>query len=413
YLGFPLVEGADLTVRDDRVYLKTLNGLRQVDLIFRRVDSNFSDPLELQPESLLGVAGLVAAIRAGNVVVANSLGSGLLECEALMSFLPGLSQRLLGEELQIPSVATWWCGQARERQHVLDNLDNLVIRPTFSSRSVLTGDAGAVMTDVLSTGERQRLIERIQRRGHDFIAQEQLSLSTAPVLRDGSLHPAPLALRIFLAECDGTYIVMPGALARTSDNVETKAISMQQGDASKDTWILWDEPVSTFSRLTPAGHRIKLRRSGRYLPSRVADNLFWLGRYAERAEATARLMRSLLQRLTGETGAGDNDETLGQLLSIMVDLGYLGKRVARQVASRRRGSIQTQVATLLFDPQSPLGLLHVVGELRRTASLARERLGSDAWLILNTLHAIASRYAGFKRSEAGYASSRLNELIQE
>ena len=273
YLGFSLVEGADLTVRDSKVYMKTLNGLKQVDLIFRRVDSEFCDPLELRSDSLLGVAGLVGAIRAGNVVVANTIGSGVVECEALMSFLPGLCQHVLGEELMIPSLATWWCGQDREREYVSRNLDALIVRPTFSNSSILSNRTSAILPHQLTPEERIRLLERINRRGFAYFGQEDLTLSTAPAWRGDRMRPSPLVLRVFVCADGSGYRVMPGGLTRTADDVYTHAISMQQGDASKDTWVLSDTPVSTFSRLAAPDTEVVLRRSGSDLPSRVADNL--------------------------------------------------------------------------------------------------------------------------------------------
>ena len=412
YLGFALVESADLTVRDSKVYLKTLNGLQQVDLILRRVDSEYCDPLELKNDSTIGIAGLVDAVRAGNVIVANSLGSGILEVEALMSFLPSLCRHLLGEELILPEIATWWCGQDRERDYVLNNLDQLAIRPTFASRSILSTHQRAVLGAQLDAGQRRQLTEQMARRGYDFIGQELVSLSTAPVWRDGRLRPGPMALRLYAAAAGDSYRVMPGGLCRTADNADARAISMQQGDASKDTWILWDSPVSTFSRLAPPDHEVSLRRSGSDMPSRVADNLFWLGRYAERAEGTIRLFRSLLLRLAGEAGAGDDQATRERLLRILVDLGYLRIRTARKAVAGGIKAVEREIWTLLFDPESAAGLLNLLGDLRRTAMLVRERLSLDAWGIINTLHEIAQEHQNERLLEIGDALALLNRMLR-
>ncbi|MEK9725707.1 MAG: circularly permuted type 2 ATP-grasp protein, partial [Rhodospirillaceae bacterium] len=242
YLGFPLVEGADLTVRDNKVFLKTLNGLKQVDLIFRRVDGDFCDPLELRTDSLLGVAGLVAAVRTGNVIVANSLGSGVVECEALMSFLPGLCNALFGEDLRLPSLATWWCGQAAERKYVVENLDRLILRPTFSNSSILNDNLGAMRVDPDDPTKRAEMVEMLKRRGHEFYGQETLTLSTAPVWADGRFQPRPMVLRVYVCADGDGYKVMPGGMTRATENTDNRAVSMQQGDASKDTWVLSDQP---------------------------------------------------------------------------------------------------------------------------------------------------------------------------
>lgn len=412
YLGFPLVEGADLTVRDNKVYLKTLDGLKQVDLIFRRVDSEFCDPIELRTDSLLGVAGLVAAVRANNVVVANALGSGILECEAIKSFLPSLCQQLVGEEIEIPSVATWWCGQTRERNYVRSHFDSLVIRPTFSNSSIFAQHRRDIFPSNLSLEERDGLMARIERRGFDYVGQEVLPLSTTPVWRNRSLVARPMTLRVYLAWDGDGYRVMQGGLTRTSDDRATHAVSMQQGDASKDTWVLSDTPVNTFSRLQAADHEVTLRRGGDDLPSRVADNLFWLGRYTERTENTVRLMRSLILRLAGEVGAGSDPTTLEHLTRILVDFGYLRTRTARRAAARGIGAVEREMSILLFDPACPSGLLHLLENLKRTASLVRERLSVDAWRILNSLYDLTRRHAADEELDVSGALALLNEMAQ-
>ncbi len=412
YLGFPLVESADLTVRDSRVYLKTLNGLQQVDLILRRVDAEYCDPLELRADSTIGVAGLVDAVRAGNVTVANALGSGILEVEALMSFLPGLCRHLLGEDLILPEVATWWCGQERERDFVINNLDKLAIRPTFATRSILSAQQSVMLGAQLDDRARAKLFEQIARRGYDFIGQELVSLSTAPGWQDGRLQSRPMALRLYAAAVDGGYQVMPGGLCRTADKSDARAISMQQGDASKDTWVLWDGPVSTFSLLAPPDHEVTLKRSGSDLPSRVADNLFWLGRYAERAESTIRLFRSLLLRLAGEAGAGEDPATRERLLRILVDLGYMRPRTAKKAAAGGLVAVEHEIWVLLFDPESPTGLLGLLADLRRTATLVRERLSLDAWRILSVLNEMAGPDQAEQTLATGEALALLNRLLR-
>lgn len=413
YLGFPLIEGADLTVRDNKVYLKTLSGLKQVDLIFRRVDGEFCDPLELRTDSLLGVAGLVAAVRAGNVVVTNSLGSGVVECGALMGFLPGLCRTLLGEELAIPSLATWWCGQPKEYDYVVQNLDRLVILPTFSRRSILNEQETAILPGQANGERGAELRRRLAHRGYGYYGQETLTLSTTPVWQDGKLAPGPMILRVYVCADGDGYKVMPGGLTRTSGQSGKAAVSMQQGDASKDTWILSDTPVSTFSRLNTPDHALTLRRSGSNLPSRVSDNLFWLGRYAERTEDTVRLMRSMILRLAGEAGARDDPQTLTRLTNVLVDLGYLRQRTARKAAAGGIRAVEREVAILMFDQGCPSGLLNLLGNLRRTASLVRERLSMDSWRILNALHQQAASHAAKVRLDTDNALALLNHMLEE
>src|ERR1700691_350937 len=305
YLGFTLVQGGDLTVRDNRVFLKRLAGLKQVDVILRRLDDSFCDPIELRSDSYLGVAGLVEAVRAGNVAVANALGSGLIETSAFMPFLPGLCRRMLGEDMKLPAAATWWCGQPQALRYVLDNLDFLVIKPAFPS----TGKE-PVFGGKLDPDDRSRLSARIRENPHEFAGQELLSLSTAPVWsEENGLAPRRVVLRVYLAAEGDSWIVIPGGLARASSSIDTPVVSMQRGGGSKDTWVLSDGPVDTFSLQTPRDLPVTLiRGSISELPSRAADHIFWLGRYAERSEHLARMLRCILVRLTHESGMAPESE---------------------------------------------------------------------------------------------------------
>ncbi len=245
-----------------------------------RQDDEFCDPLELRTDSALGVAGLAQAVHAGHVAVANALGTGLLETPALMMFLPRLCRHLLGEELRLPSVGAYWCGDAAARSHVLAHLERMVIKPTFPSahREVFFGAQ-------LSEQDLQNLRERILHRPGDFVGEEQVTLSTAPVFIDGQVEARHVVLRAHLTASPGPgsgYAVMPGGLTRFSVSADSMIVSMQRGGGSKDTWITSSEPVDTFLLSAPAGAAIEISRSGGDLPSRVADNLYWLGRYTER-----------------------------------------------------------------------------------------------------------------------------------
>src|ERR1700676_5539216 len=305
YLGFTLVQGGDLTVRDSRVFLKTLEGLKQVDVILRRLDDSFCDPIELRSDSYLGVAGLVEAVRAGNVTVANALGSGLIETSAFMPFLPGLSNHLLGEKLVLPSVATWWCGQEPARRYVQNNLPFLVIKPAFPSLGM-----EPVFGGMLGADERSRLIAHIRESPHEFAGQELLNLSTVPVWsEERGLTPRRVVLRVYMAASGDSWVVMPGGLARVSSSLGTPVVSMQRGGGSKDTWVLSDGPVDTSTLQRRRDLPVDLNRGETIdLPSRAADHMFWLGRYAERSEHLARILRCILIRLTGESGTPESEE---------------------------------------------------------------------------------------------------------
>src|SRR5271166_3030695 len=291
YLGFTLVEGADLTVRDRRVYLKTVEGLQQVDVIFRRVDDSSCDPLELSSDSYLGVPGMVDAIAAGNVRVANALGSGVIETAAIMPFLSGLSRHLLGEGLKLPSVATWWCGQDYALDWVREHLEYIVVKPAFPSRPM-----EPVFGAELAKAEKQEFVEKLRSRPYDYVAQEQVALSAAPVWDGGNLFSRSMVLRTYVLNTGSGWVAMPGGLVRVAGS-ENSIVSMQRGGHSKDAWVLWDGPVDTFSMLPPRDQPVELRRASIDLPSRAADDLFWLGRYVERSENKARILRTLITRV--------------------------------------------------------------------------------------------------------------------
>ncbi len=375
YLGFTLVEGGDLTVRDRRVFIKTLEGLQPVDVIFRRLDDSFCDPLELRSDSSLGVAGLVEAVRAGNVAIANALGSGVIETAAIMPFLPGLSRHLLREELILPSVATWWCGQPKELKYVLEHLDQLVAKRAFS-----TEPREPVFGRRLTNRERLLLAAELRARPETFVAQEQVALSAAPVWHRHRMEPRPVVFRTYIAAAGDSPVVMPGGLTRVSSTHDVPIVSMQRGGGSKDTWVLSDGPVSSVTLLPPAGSAMRPERAGSDLPSRVAESLFWLGRYAERAEHSIRLLRSIVARLT------DLDTTdpleLSALLRVLVDLEMLPERFAEHVPRR---DLEEDILSLIFKDNRQAGLWPTLNELRRIATVVRDRLSIDTWRILNQL----------------------------
>lgn len=412
YLGYNIVEGSDLTMRDSKLYLKTVEGLRQVDLLLRTIRSEMCDPLELRSDSLVGVPGLLQAARAGSVTIGNSLGSGLVESDALLSFLPSLNRFLFSEDLAIPSVATWWCGQEKEKRYVLENLDNLIVRRVSTTRSILaSGQHGRVGTHT-GASEREELIDLIEHCGHDFVGQEPLASSTAPALSDDTLKPAPIVIRVYVAATANGYQVMPGGLARVSTGPDPRAVWPAEGEISKDTWVLSDEPVETFSLMALRHDGGRLRRGHRNLPSRAADNLFWLGRYSERAEVAVRLLRSLVIRLHGETGSSRRLVSPQRLVSLLVAQKHMSARRGRQAIQEGRAAVERELWSILFDPESRDGLATVLGNVRRTAEVARERLSFDAFRVLSDLTSVPQSISLGPKRETEDALRLLNRLIQ-
>jgi len=375
YLGFTLVQGKDLTVRNRRVHLKTVEGLERVDVILRRVDDSFCDPLELRADSLLGVPGLVDAIVAGNVRMANALGSGLIETSAIMPFLPGLSTQLLGEKLKLPSVATWWCGQPYALDWVLDHLDSVVVKPAFPSSGM-----EPVFGADLPYAEKGKFAERLRARPHEYVAQEQVALSTAPVWDNGCLNSRSLVLRTYVLNTGSGWIAIPGGLVRVAE-AEGSVVSMQRGGHSKDAWVLWDSPVDTFSMLRPRYEPVELRRVSRVVPSSVADNAFWLGRYVERAENIARILRSMIPRIRRSEEA-----ELGCLIRLHRCLESRHSKLPK--AKRRRPTsleLEREMTSLLADAKRPDSLASTLTEVYRTGGAIRERLSADMMFLIGQL----------------------------
>lgn len=293
YLGITLVQGNDLMVKENHVWLKTIEGLEKVDVILRRMDDIYCDPLELKSDSLLGVPGLLQVVRKGNVAIANPLGSSIVENAGLVPFLHSCARYLLGEDLIIPSIATWWCGQPKEMQYVIENMEHLVIRRIFRNYA---GSRSAIDGGALSSEEKTDLIKQIKANPALFVGQEKINYSSTPSWVDGKIQAGHSLIRSFLVKKDDSFIAMPGGLTRTDYAKDSFIISNQTGGSSKDTWVL----SSGEDHVQPV--KLQLRSSNvpavfqkGSLPSHTAENLFWAGRYTERIINNARLLRAAIQ----------------------------------------------------------------------------------------------------------------------
>ncbi len=379
YLGLALVEGHDLTVRDGCVWMKTVNGLQRVHALLRRQDDDYCDPLELRSYSALGVAGLADCARRGTVLIANALGSGVVESSALLGYLPRLCRHFMGEPLKIPSVATWWLGEPAALQDAWDHLDHLIIKPLVPS-----GTEPAVFGADLSASQRAALKARVQRDPHRYVAQEWVRLSQAPVLERGGprdlLAARSVGLRVFAVATPDGYKVMPGGLTRVAAEAHSRVIAMQRGGRSKDTWVLSDAPVNAALSLISSTVTVQdLNANRSNLPSRVAENLFWLGRYGERCDASARLLRVAISAfLTDASGALTPDLLFARRLGLIDDDAVLPAALIRAATH----------------PNDGLG--DQVKQLARVAFTLRDRMSSDNW---RTLHQLISD-STFRR-EAG------------
>lgn len=378
YLGLTLVEGSDLTVRDNRLYLKTLHGLQPVHGILKRLDDEFLDPLELRSDSRLGVPGLLQVIRAGNVLVANAPGSAFLESAALLGFMPALARHLLGEDLSLPSLPTWWCGERTALHEVLPRLAASVIRPTWPGgpqRSPVLGKA-------LSPLELSEWASRIARQGDEYTVQAHLPLSQMPTWRSshrGShIEPRSVMLRVF-AVSDGpqSWRVLPGGLARIAGD-ERDIASMQRGGSSADVWVQTGAPVDTTTLLAHPQAAPAVVQRNRQVTSRAAENLFWLGRYTERTENTTRLARTALRCFNGENRA--SPPLLAWLGALVVEQGMVLPSVPPATQARRVFE-RSLIAGLAGSTQVTSVGYNLRGILS-AASSVRDRLSQEHWNLI-------------------------------
>lgn len=361
YLGMGLLEGEDLTVENGNVMVRSVSGNRPISVLWRRLDATFADPLEFDGASRLGTPGLAGAVRQGNIAMVNALGAGALEAKALFAFLPGISEALLGRPLAMPNVATWWCGQDMERRYVAANAERMVIGPAVPPMRL----AGGAARPAFGIKPGEATVFPTQENGRHYVGQEAVTLSTTPSWEDGRLVPRPLSLRVYLARTQDGWTAMPGGFARIGHSNDPKAVAMQQGGAVADVWVVSDRKVSTETMLTHAGPYVRPRQGA--LPSRAADNLFWLGRYVERAESTMRLMRAYFARLAE---AGEHESPL---------LAY----------------VRDYVEALGIEPDEavPTALRGMFSSAIGSASKIRDRFSIDGWLALNDLADSANRMA--------------------
>jgi uncharacterized circularly permuted ATP-grasp superfamily protein/uncharacterized alpha-E superfamily protein len=368
YLGLPLVEGGDLTVRGDKLFLKTVEGLEPVHGLLRRLDDDWCDPLELRPDSALGVPGLLQAARAGTVVMANALGSAFLESPAVQGFLPGISRRLTGESLRLPSLPTWWCGETASWIDVKDDLEHKVMRSTFPR--------GGRTSQV---HERHDL--HVELDPDAWTVQGRLRFSRAPIWGAGTLSPRPAMVRVYaIADGGGRWHVLPGGMTRVAQREDT-SVSMQRGGSSLDTWVLTDGPVDTFSMLPQRLQVDDIVNRRRPVSSRTGENLFWLGRYTERTEQLVRLARATLLMIDADS---DADEAVQCALSTMaVDNGLAPPGVP--TLAQAAHLFERAVLAGLGDAKKSVSVAYNLQALERASQALRERLSAEQWGIIRAM----------------------------
>ena len=400
-MALDLAEGADLTMRDGHVYLKTLAGLQPVDVILRRVDSAFCDPLELRSDSVLGTVGLVAAARAGTVAVANAIGSGLAEMPALLPFLPRAARLLLGQDLALPTVPTHWLGRGADLAAAPADTDRYVFRPA------LHGETGSAFDEADTPAEPPDAIARLRRNPRGYVAQHRLLPSSAPCWTPEGLVPRPVVLRLFAIAEEGGYAVMPGGLARIPPGENPLGATFQHGSISKDVWVLAQERrdivVAGPARPAPA----EIRRSSGNLPSRVADDLFWLGRYVERLDMDARLLRAALRRLVSADPGPRHTAELGLLAHLLGRAAVIPRDLA---GTPPDGGHLAEGLANAVDAGRPLDLL--LADVHRLGGALRDRLAEDTWQTLAHLVGNARHTATRAAGDVDQAIAALDQIVR-
>ncbi|MBV5308142.1 circularly permuted type 2 ATP-grasp protein [Chromatium okenii] len=414
YLGYTLVQGGDLSVRDGALWLRTLGRLERIDAVLRQVNDLWCDPLELREDSFLGVPGLLQATRAGNLVLANALGSGILEHPALPAFLPHICEHLLGEALLLPDVPTWWCGEPAALAQVLRDFDNLIIKPipTLAARSgmQIPRPLSAYVSATLEPSTRAALLKAIQANPSGYVAQAQILPSTAPALIGQRLEPRPNVLRTFLVAEEDSYAVMPGGLGRIALTQDTALVSGQLGGLGKDVWVLASEPERQESLLVTTDSQSPAVVQESAVSSRVADNLFWIGRYAERAEGLVRLLRITIFKFAERADYPLSKASSSCLRSLLEALTNQTQSFPGFVGAGAEGLLCQpipELLSLMTDPQRSGGLPRTLEALGQAAYSVRERLSADTWRIISD---IEGRLANLTQNPPSQLSQALDEL---
>ena len=377
YLGFPLVQSGDLVVRNGFVWMKSLDGLDRVDVILRRVDDVSCDPVELRSSSQLGVPGLLDVVRSGRVIMANPIGSGVLENPILLKYLPAISKALLGRELRLDSVKTYWCGDSEDLKFVSAHIKQLIIKPIYRGhtlKSVFGGD--------LSQVEITELLQKIRHQPTQFVAQERIDKPHIPSLIKGELEPRPAILRTFSVATDNSYIVMPGGLTRVGNDISSPIISMQAGCPSKDTWITATEPERISDNDANEAGQAELEASLMSLPSRVIENLFWMGRYAERAEASLRILRTVFMMINDEQAINKASQRI--LLRSITEVtgthpGFLN------ATDEQLANPEEELLLIIKDGNRPGSIKSTLNSLLYCADESKELLSSDTIRVINDI----------------------------
>lgn len=410
FLGYPLVQGNDLVVRDGFLWMKSLQGLKQIDVVLRRVDDAFSDPLELREDSHLGVAGLLDVVRRKNVSVINPVGSGVMENPGLIPFMPNIAKYFLNQDLILPQIASWWCGQKKEKQFVLENLSKLVVK-----RIDRTNRESIHFGEFLNPDELDALKRNIEQRPYRFVAQERISFSTAPNLIKDSFEPRNLVTRAFCIASQKDYSIMPGGLVRVAPGREAIRVSNQRGGTSKDFWVLENQPVKE-DKIGLWQKRPSVAVSGLdNLPSLTAENLYWAGRYVGRTLVNARFIRMVMRQLSIIQNPSEtpNSEKLQTLLKTTTHLmgTYPGFAEKAKKGPQAMEDPYKEMLSIIKDKDRVGSLAHTIGMFSNSYYAIRNLWSSDMWRVFEDIQKLWKSFQEEEQPSMNRILKVLNQLI--
>ena len=408
FLGYPLVTGNDLVVRNGKVWMKTLKALKQVDVILKRVDDPFMDPLELREDSYLGVAGLLQAVRDQQVAIVNPIGAGVLENSGLIPFMNGICNYFLNEDLILPQIASWWCGQEKERTHVLNNLREFVVkRIDRSNREHL------YFCEFLDDNALNGLKHEILLNPYKFVAQEKISFSTAPDFSNGKLEPRKVMCRTFAVADGDSYSIMPGGLVRVASERENLFVSNQRGGISKDFWIVSDEFQNSIQNYSWDNTCKITLANVNDLPSNTAENLYWSGRYLGRALTTARYLRMVLSRMNNEqyNTASAESKSLLYLYKSITNItstfpGFVGKNSEKVLQNPLH-----EILSLLLDEDRLGGFAQTMASFNHSYYALRSLWSKDMWRVFDSIKKLEQKFKASKDHSIINITKYLDRII--
>lgn len=410
FLGYPLVQGNDLVVRDGFLWMKSLQGLKQVDVVLRRVDDAFTDPLELREDSHLGVAGLLDVVRRKNVSVINPVGSGVIENPGLIPFMPAIAKYFLNEPLLLPQIASWWCGQEKEKNYVLQNLSQLVIK-----RIDRTNRESIYFGEFMNAEELDDLKNIILERPYRFVAQERIHFSTAPNLTQNTLEPRNVVARTFCIASKNQYSVMPGGLVRVAPDRETVRVSNQRGGTSKDFWIVEDNPITDEKNRQWQKKSFVAISGLNDLPSLTAENLYWAGRYVGRTLVNARFLRTVMRQMAIVQNRDEkpDSEKLKVLFKAVTHLtstypGFIEKSKDGKLAM---DNPYEEMLSIILDKNRIGSLAHTIGMFSNSYYAIRNLWSSDMWRVFENIQKLWSSLVESEDHSINRILKVLNQLI--